>query len=45
MKYIYTYYGATINHNQFTKNVPLNWEEKYNEMKGYSWGGYKANKI
>ena len=44
-RYNYYYFGAAIPKSQFIDNVPSDWEDDYDELKGYSWGGYRANKL
>jgi hypothetical protein len=43
--YNFTYYGTTIQRSRFEDNVPKDWESEYDSLKGYSWGGYDANKV
>ena len=43
--YNFTYYGTTIQRSRFENNVPKDWESEYDSLKGYSWGGYDANKV
>jgi len=43
--YNFTYYGTTIQRSKFEDNVPKDWESEYDSLKGYSWGGYDANKV
>jgi len=41
-KYNYFYYAQPIQKSQFTSNVPENWEDEYDNINGYSHGGYRA---
>ena len=43
--YNYTYYGQAIQKSRFEKNVPKNWEDEYDALNGYSYGGYRANEV
>ena len=43
--YNFTYYGAAIQKSRFESNVPKDWENDYDKLKGYSWGGYRANQV
>tara|TARA_B100001146_G_C16194347_1_gene440815 strand:- start:1336 stop:1482 length:147 start_codon:yes stop_codon:yes gene_type:complete len=41
-KYNYFYYGTPIQKSRFEENVSENWEDEYDKIKGYSFGGYSA---
>ena len=43
--YNFTYYGTPIQKSGFKSNVPKDWESEYDLLKGYSYGGYRANKV
>lgn len=43
--YNYTYYGAAIQKSRFEQNVPKNWEKEYDELNGFSNGGYRAIEV
>lgn len=43
--YNYTYYSQTIQKSRFEQNVPKDWEKEYDEINGYSYGGYRAIEI
>jgi len=43
--YNYTYYGTAIQKSRFEENVPKDWEDEYDDIKGYSYGGYDAVEV
>ena len=41
-KYNYTYEGRAITKKTFEESVPKDWTKDYDEIKGYSYGYYRA---
>lgn len=44
-KYNYFYNGQPITKQQFSANVPGDWENEVNDFGHYSWGYYSAEEL